>query len=86
MPDFTTAPQTSVTQAVDQAAIDRAAELKRLDVILSVLENLPDINRIERKIDLIADDVAKLRSNLVPQVEGKDYDFHPLNQMQQAKP
>jgi len=64
MPDFTTAPQTSVTQAVDQAAIDRAREISRLDAILFVLEHLPDINRIEAKIDAIAAEVAKLREQL----------------------
>lgn len=74
MADFTVAPQTSVTPAVEQAAKDRAMEIKRLDAILFVLENLPDINRIERKIDLIGEDVAKLKSNLVPNlVSGEDY-------------
>ena len=49
-------------------------EIDRLNKILFVLENLPDINRIERKIDLIGEDVAKLKSNLVPNlVSGEDY-------------
>jgi uncharacterized membrane-anchored protein YjiN (DUF445 family) len=75
-PDFTTAPQTSVTQAVDQAATERLRELQRLNEIYNVLENLPDINRIERKIDKIAEDVAKLRSSLVPVIVGEDPEDH----------
>ena len=41
---------------------------ERLDRILFVLEHLPDINLLERKIDRIMDDTAKLRSSLVPYI------------------
>lgn len=67
-PDFTAAPQTSVTSGME-----------RVDAQLELIAKL--VARMTTQIDLIERDVAKLRDNLVPHlVEGRDYDFHPANQ------
>jgi hypothetical protein len=71
-PEFTAEPAMSQSQsqcAEHEASTvqqQRTVEIDRLDKILNVLENLPNIHRIEHKLDIIAEDVSRLHDLLGP--------------------